>query len=627
MDSFSYTFESHGFYLLFGESGSGKTTLLNILSGMIPYEDGTIEVDGQSFEGRVDPNSFSGHFDYITQDPFFVDFLNIGENMRILLDDERAIKIALEKFGLQERINQLVTVLSGGERQRLALARSFLTKKKVLFLDEPTAALDEGNKRVVFELIKELSRSCLVICSSHDIVAKEYADVTITMQKHGEKKSRGVNKDKVLNKYELINKKDPKTLIPFMKKWFSSKHRSRKNDLFLGIFLVLAMLLCLLADTPQVKMDSNIEYVYKINSLRLETRSDDAEYFASLEGQHGITDVVLLYNGGVPATMTQEQNGVQVPVKIDYELVLYAIPFDENSFRLSSKIEAGNYFQDKNDIVLSSEMANQLSPSGDWSSLIGMTIPVNVYKKGTIEFRVAGVLGEMDDFERQYLSSASTSMSAGDGYNPDNYVRLFYINSLFMDDYMYDETFYRGEGQRSYQLYFDSYRSLKKYMENHDESYGTVQVGTITNGIYEVFSLMTCVLLPLAFLIMMLSLLFYGNLIGTELAYNSRFISAFNYAGYDMRDIIRCFARLNTRRLTVISLLSAGVALSMATIVNHINSKTVFIGFQIFTYNPILMVVFIILLVVFSAISVKLILRRAKKRTWYENLILSRDLL
>ncbi len=632
LDSFSYTFEDTGFYLLFGESGSGKTTLLNVLSGMISYESGTVEAGGCQFEHRVDPNGFGGGFDYITQDAFFIDFLSVRENLKVALDDDTAIEDALERFGLSKQIDLMPTVLSGGERQRLALARSFLTKKKVLFLDEPTASLDGENKRRVFDLIRELSRSCLVICSSHDAVAKEYADEVIAIEKQARGASKAVKDDhakrveKTGEKYELVSTKDSRMLPVFMKKWFSSKRRSKKNDIFLGVFLALAMLLCLLADTPQAKLDSNIEYVYKINSLTLETRSKDAEYFASLEGKYGITDVVLRYTGGVPSPVPQIQDGVQIPVDVNYELILHTIPFDADSFRLSDKIAVGTYFQEKNDIILSSEMADSLSP-GDWSSLLGMTVLVNVYGKGQIEFHVVGIMGKLNDFERQYLSSAGTPMSAGAGYDPDNYLDLFFVNSLFTDDYLYDETFHRGGNQRSYQIYFDSYKSLKEYLKIHDEAYGTVHVGAIASGIQELFVIMARVLLPLAFLIMLLSLMFYGNLIGTELAYNSRFISAFNYAGYDIREIIRCFIRLNTKRLAIISLMAAGITVALTAVVNLVNAKVVFIGFQIFTYNPLLILLFIVLLVIFSAISAKMILRRVKAKTWYENIIASRDLL
>ena len=115
LDGFSGTFLETGFYLLLGESGSGKTSFLNLLAGFLPFESGTVRWDRDVYSEKV---SFPGEvpFDYMTQDSFFVD-------------------------------------LSGGERGRLAIIRALLKGKKVLLLDEPTAALDEKNKRMIFEML------------------------------------------------------------------------------------------------------------------------------------------------------------------------------------------------------------------------------------------------------------------------------------------------------------------------------------------------------------------------------------------------------------------------------------------------------------------------------------------
>ena len=230
----------------------------------------------------------------------------------------------------------------------------------------------------------------------------------------------------------------------------------------------------------------------------------------------------------------------------------------------------------------------------------------------------------MNDFERQYLRSANTPMSTGEDYNSDNYQNLFYINSLFMDDYFYDESFYQDGEKRGYQIYFDTYKNAKKFMANYNEQYGTVSVGNITSGVEETFIIMAGVLLPLAFLIMFLAILFYGNLIGTELAYNSRFISAFNYAGYNLRDIIRCFIWLNTLRLLKICAIASAIAVAITIVINFINSKIIFIGFQIFTYNPMLIIIFVIAMCFCAAVSINIFLRRTKAKTWYENIIASR---
>ena len=84
MKSFSYQFEDNGFYLLFGESGSGKTTFLNILSGFLNFEAGKININENEFYGNVDRSIIEKDIDYITQDTFFVDFLTVYDNLRMM---------------------------------------------------------------------------------------------------------------------------------------------------------------------------------------------------------------------------------------------------------------------------------------------------------------------------------------------------------------------------------------------------------------------------------------------------------------------------------------------------------------------------------------------------------------
>ena len=180
---------------------------------------------------------------------------------------------------------------------------------------------------------------------------------------------------------------------------------------------------------------------------------------------------------------------------------------------------------------------------------------------------------------------------------------------------------------RTYYLYFDSYKSLLEYTEIHDENYGRITIFQPSWSIMDAFELMALIFIPLNFLVLLISVLFYANIIGTELAYNSGFISAFNYAGYGIKNIVRGFALLNSARLAVICLISAGISFGIAQIVNYINYRNVFVGFQIFTFSPLMISIFIAVLCISAAVSINVFLRRAKARTWYENIITSRDLL
>ena len=69
IENFSYRFSDTGLYLLYGESGSGKTTFLNILAGFLPFEGGSIEWNGQTFDKQVDKVITKETVEYIKTEP------------------------------------------------------------------------------------------------------------------------------------------------------------------------------------------------------------------------------------------------------------------------------------------------------------------------------------------------------------------------------------------------------------------------------------------------------------------------------------------------------------------------------------------------------------------------------
>ena len=80
---FSCRLPDRGLVLLLGESGSGKTTFLNILAGFVPFSEGEICWNEKTYQGGV-THGDPAPFDYITQDPVFIDYLSLTDNLRIL---------------------------------------------------------------------------------------------------------------------------------------------------------------------------------------------------------------------------------------------------------------------------------------------------------------------------------------------------------------------------------------------------------------------------------------------------------------------------------------------------------------------------------------------------------------
>ena len=96
----STSFPDKGLILLLGESGSGKTTFLNILAGQISFDEGYVTWRGEKYEHSL-PNTLDGKAEYITQDPFFVDFLNVADKLHLLQQtEEQAGQSALLDQGI-----------------------------------------------------------------------------------------------------------------------------------------------------------------------------------------------------------------------------------------------------------------------------------------------------------------------------------------------------------------------------------------------------------------------------------------------------------------------------------------------------------------------------------------------
>jgi ABC-type Fe3+/spermidine/putrescine transport system ATPase subunit len=134
---------------LLGRSGCGKTTLLRGLAGLESVTAGDISVGGQPLGNLPAEKRGMG---FVFQDLALFPALTVGQNLEFGLrvrgvrPAQRAREIAswVERFGLQGREREPVGNLSGGERQRVALIRTWVTRPKVLLLDEPFTALDPG---------------------------------------------------------------------------------------------------------------------------------------------------------------------------------------------------------------------------------------------------------------------------------------------------------------------------------------------------------------------------------------------------------------------------------------------------------------------------------------------------
>jgi putative ABC transport system ATP-binding protein len=182
--------ESGKLTVIFGRSGSGKTTLVNILSGLVRPTEGSVFYgdknifsmnDGELSRFRIK------NIGYIPQGQSALSVLTVVENVLLpasLIGKDSAAEAErlLEIVGLTELRNAYPNELSGGELRRLAVARALINKPAVIFADEPTNDLDDGNTRLVLDLLKKTAADgAAVVVVTHEQSAAAFADVICRM--------------------------------------------------------------------------------------------------------------------------------------------------------------------------------------------------------------------------------------------------------------------------------------------------------------------------------------------------------------------------------------------------------------------------------------------------------------
>ncbi|MDO4928864.1 MAG: heme ABC transporter ATP-binding protein [Corynebacterium sp.] len=178
---------------LIGPNGAGKSTLLSVLSGDIEHT-GSVQLAGRDPADTpvaelariraVMLQDVSVSFDFLVRD-----IVSMGrrpwQGSAAEEHDEQIIAAAMQAADVQHLASRDIATLSGGERARVALARVLSQQTPVLFLDEPTAALDIKHQEQVLSLVRSIaeSREVAVVAVLHDLnAAARYCDQIVCLQ-------------------------------------------------------------------------------------------------------------------------------------------------------------------------------------------------------------------------------------------------------------------------------------------------------------------------------------------------------------------------------------------------------------------------------------------------------------
>ncbi len=178
------------FVVLLGESGCGKSTLMNIIAGMDNLTEGTLNIGGKDFSHPTDTDltAFRRHdVGFVFQNYNLMPNLTALENIQFLADlvpEPMSAREALEKVGLGDRADHYPSQLSGGQQQRVSIARAIVKKPRLIFADEPTAALDYQSSIEVLSIFEEIRKTqdTTIVMITHNPEISKMADRVIRIR-------------------------------------------------------------------------------------------------------------------------------------------------------------------------------------------------------------------------------------------------------------------------------------------------------------------------------------------------------------------------------------------------------------------------------------------------------------
>lgn len=224
LDGISLNVEEAENMIVFGRSGTGKSVLLKCMIRLLEPDSGSVKIQNKDVLS-LNPkelNNLRKEIGFLFQGAALYDSMSVRENLEFPLQrnfnldkkeiDER-VHFVLEAVSLLEAVDKMPAELSGGMKKRIGLARSIITKPKLMFYDEPTTGLDPITAKEISVLILELQKALKMtsIVVTHDLLcAKIIADRAIVIDEGKIVKEGSIN--------DLVNSNEP-----LLKNFFSDE--------------------------------------------------------------------------------------------------------------------------------------------------------------------------------------------------------------------------------------------------------------------------------------------------------------------------------------------------------------------------------------------------------------------
>lgn len=366
-----------GLVVICGTSGCGKTTILNILSGLDQPTEGELYLNDARIDNENEDwwDSFRGSYlGFIYQDYNLLENMTVKENIELPLalsnieENSKQEKIAevVSKLGISEYLNKKTGKLSGGQKQRVAIARALATDSRIILADEPTGNLDRNNSIKVFEILKNIAQTRLVVVVTHDSsLASIYSDRLINIS-YGKIESDTINEqvfDALASDITTDNEKKKlgiKNCLNFAKQAIMQrKLRCIISSMIFTITLLIIMLLCeLIFRNDSIPIT---EYVIDSKQSVLQIYKNVPDEYINLVSDDKLTMGKKLYN--LLNECVDESRIIRVGqsscLKLDNENVYINNIYVNKSAKMHFVVD-GKFPESENEIAISKDLASKI---------------------------------------------------------------------------------------------------------------------------------------------------------------------------------------------------------------------------------------------------------------------------
>lgn len=266
---------------IYGESGTGKSSLLYVI-GMLGQQKCVYYYNNELLEynDKQKAKFRKEYISFITQNSVLVETISVEKNIEFFLsmsDTEYSVDELLEMVNLTDKKNAMPSSLSGGERQRVAIACAIAKDSDIILGDEITSALDEDNKKIVMNLLREYAnKGKIVILVSHEKRVLDECDVLYKIDHLKLILEKNKNKEAITTYHERTSKKQ--SLFKMYRLLFHSNKKIKRRRLVICFLVMIIVFVSASIVNESKSQYSDVAYSLEhVSNRKISVINDHAE--------------------------------------------------------------------------------------------------------------------------------------------------------------------------------------------------------------------------------------------------------------------------------------------------------------------------------------------------------------